>query len=105
MPMIFLQPCEGGATCNPHQKLEALQRINQALHATLDLRTVLQHIIAETIPLLAAQSGSVILHDEATNEAELTTTYGQDASSRTLRYPLPGSLTGWVATHQRPLRV
>src|SRR5262249_20598016 len=105
MPMTFLKPREGGATRSPRQEFEALQRINQALHETLDLGVVLQRIIAETVPLLAAQSGSVILHDDATNEAELTTTYGQDASSHTLRYPLPGSLTGWVAAHQRPLRV
>ena len=54
---------------------------------------------------LYAQSASVILHDEGTQEVELTTTYGPPPAFHTLRYPLAGSLTGWVAQHRRPLRV
>src|SRR5262249_40634393 len=50
-------------------------------------------------------SASVILHNDAAGEAELTTTYGEGTAFQTLRYPLSGSLTGWVAEHQRPLRV
>ncbi|HEV8714699.1 MAG TPA: ATP-binding protein, partial [Candidatus Binatia bacterium] len=87
------------------QALKALQRINQALSTTLDLHEVLPRIIAEVFSLLAAQGASVILHHDATGEAELTTTYGKEDTFQTLRYPLSGSLTGWVAEHQRPLRV
>lgn len=47
----------------------------------------------------------MILHDGTTNEAELLTSYGGDGTLHRLRYPLPGSLTGWVAAHRRPLRV
>jgi PAS domain S-box-containing protein len=87
------------------QELKALQRINQALNTTLDLREVLGRIIDEVVALLRAQSASVILHDEATGEAELATTYGSNSSFQTSRYALFGSLTGWVAEHKCPLRV
>src|SRR5262245_8968795 len=75
----------------------ALSRISAAITATLDLHEVLRRIITESVQLLGAQSASVILHDAATQEAQLTTTYGQALSAQTLRYPLAGSLTGWVA--------
>jgi PAS domain S-box-containing protein len=87
------------------QELKAVQRINQALNATLDLDEVLQRIITEIVPLLAARSGSVILYDEATQEGEVVTSYGATSGLHALRYPLVGSLAGWVAEHQRPLRV
>src|SRR5262245_34504780 len=87
------------------QELKAVQRINQALNATLDLDEVLQRIITEIVPLLAARSGSVILYDEATQEGEVVTSYGATPGLHALRYPLVGSLAGWVAEHQRPLRV
>lgn len=87
------------------QELQALQRINQALNSTLDLGEVLSRIITEVASLLTARSVSVILHNDTTGEAELTTTYGRSATTQTFRYPLPGSLTGWVAEHQRTLRI
>lgn len=91
----------------PHRdgQVEVLQRISLAVSATLDLTEVLRRIIREITSLFAAHSASVILHDDATNEAELLTSYGGDRAFRRLRYPLPGSLTGWVAAHRRPLRV
>lgn len=88
-----------------HQEFQALQRINQALNTTLDLGEVLSRIITEVASLLAARSASVILHNDTTGEAELTTTYGRSATTQTFRYPLPGSLTGWVAEHQRALHI
>ncbi len=87
------------------QQQAALQRINFAINSTLDLNEVLQRIILEAVHRVTAQSASVILHDDTTDEAELLTTYGQPLAFRTLRYPLAGSLTGWVARHRRPLRV
>jgi len=87
------------------QELKALQRINQALNTTLDLGEVLARIIDEVVSLLAAQSASVILHNDVTGEAELATTYGGDQAFQTRRYALSGSLTGWVAEHKCPLRV
>ncbi|MBI3795653.1 MAG: PAS domain S-box protein [Deltaproteobacteria bacterium] len=81
-----------------------LQRINHVFNSTLDLNEVLQKIIAEIVPLFAAQSASVILYHETTQEAEISTSY-TTAALHALRYPLVGSLAGWVATHKRPLRV
>jgi PAS domain S-box-containing protein len=86
-------------------EVETFQRINQALNATLDCREVLQRIIAEIAQLLAAQSASVILYDDTAYEAEVVTSYGETSALQTFRYPLAGSLAGWVANHQRPLRV
>jgi PAS domain S-box-containing protein len=71
----------------------------------LDLEEVLSRIITEVASLLTARSASVILHNDTTGEAELTTTYGGSTTTQTFRYPLLGSLTGWVAEHQRTLRI
>jgi PAS domain S-box-containing protein len=87
------------------QEAATLRRINQVLNTTLELRAVLQRIVIEITHLLSAQGASVILHHDATHEAELTTSYGADTEVRTARYPLAGSLAGWVAKEQRPLRV
>lgn len=87
------------------QETTTLKRINYVISTTLNVGEVLKRIITEVVQLLAARSASVILHDDITHEAELTTTYGTGAAVHTLRYPLQGSLTGWVAEHQRPLRV
>jgi PAS domain S-box-containing protein len=82
-----------------------LQRINLVINTTLDLQEVLRRIVNEIVVLLRAQSASVILYDRQTGEAELMTTYGQGSALGSLRYPLAGSLAGWVAAHQQPLRV
>jgi len=84
---------------------ESLQRINFAINTTLNLQEVLRRIVAEIVSLLNAQSASVVLYNRQTDEAQLTTTYGQDATTGTLRYPLAGSLSGWVAANRKPLRV
>src|SRR5215471_237806 len=86
-------------------EIESLWRISQIINSTLDFAEVLRRIIRETSLLFAAQSASVILHHEATNEAELTTTYGAEEAVRSLRYSLAGSLTEWVKIHKQPLRI
>jgi len=95
--------------CSPSRSqrraLETLLHINQFISATLDLDEVLRRLITELVPLLSAQSASVIFYDDATAEAELVTSYGADDSFHSLRYPLTGSLAGWVAEHKQPLRV
>jgi PAS domain S-box-containing protein len=46
----------------------------------------------------------VIFTDQQTGTAELATTYGRGARLGSLRYPLEGSLAGWVTCHQHSLR-
>lgn len=87
------------------RELETLLRISQTISSTLDLNEILRRLINELVPLLAAQSASVILYDHPTAEAELVTSYGADDTFQTLRYPLVGTLAGWVAEHRKPLRV
>ncbi|MBI3756757.1 MAG: PAS domain S-box protein [Deltaproteobacteria bacterium] len=83
----------------------SLQRINLAINTTLDLQEVLHRIVSEIVSLFSAQSASVILYNLQEGQAELTTTYGQHAAPTSLRYPLAGSLAGWVASQQRSLRM
>src|ERR1043166_8439766 len=88
-----------------HSLIEAasgsLQRINLAINTTLDLQEVLRRIVSEIVALFNAYSASVIFYDLQAGQAELTTTYGQGATLSSLRYPLEGSLTGWVASQKR----
>jgi len=86
-------------------EIQALWRISQTINATLDLDEVLRAIILEVPGLLTAQSASVVLHDDATKEAHIITTYAREGAVHSLRYPLAGSLTEWVSIHKRPLRV
>jgi PAS domain S-box-containing protein len=97
----FIIPDSSGLS---EAETESLQRINTVINTTLDLQEVLRRIVNEIVALLGAQSASVILHDETTQEAEVLTSYGTASSPSSLRYPLAGSLTGWVALHQKPLR-
>lgn len=93
---------------SPHEiaaVAEALQRINTVINATWDTPSVLRHVVREAVAILSAQDASVILYDFQNKEAELLTSYGKPEALQTLRYPLAGSFAGWVAEHQRPLRV
>ncbi len=103
--IIASKPSDGSASKGERRELETLLQISQFISATLDLDEVLRRLITELVPLLAAQNASVIFYDEATAEAELVTSYGADDSFQSLRYPLAGSLAGWVAEHKQPLRV
>lgn len=100
-----------GGTLSPSPRFpegsaaSVLQRINLVINTTLDLQEVLRRIVGEIVTLLQAQSASVILYDQQSHEAQLMTTYGQGATLGSVRYPLAGSLAGWVATHRQPLRV
>jgi PAS domain S-box-containing protein len=96
-----MTPGSGGLS---ESEAESLQRINTVINTTLDIQEVLHRIVDEIVALLGAQSASVILYDETTQEAEVLTSYGTASSPSSLRYPLAGSLTGWVALHQKPLR-
>lgn len=96
--------CHEVKTC-VEQESASLRRINHALNTTLDLRIILQRIVAEITHLLSARGASVILHNEALHKAEATTSYGVDAKIRTARYPLADSLAGWVARERQSLRV
>lgn len=84
---------------------EALQRINTVINTTWDIQSVLRHIVCDAVAVFAAQDASVVLYDFQSNEAELLTSYGKPEGLQTLRYSLVGSFAGWVAEHQRPLRV
>lgn len=83
---------------------KSLRQINTVINTTLDLQEVLRRIVNEIVALLGAQSASVILYDDTTQEAEVLTSYGTASSPSSLRYPLAGSLAGWVALQQKPLR-
>jgi GAF domain-containing protein len=84
---------------------DSLQRINLTINTTLDLQEVLRRIVSEIVTLFNASSASVILYHLQKGQAELTSTYGQGVTFSSLRYPLEGSLAGWVANQKRSLRV
>lgn len=93
--MVYaLSTSEGGKT--EASVAASLQRINLAISTTLDLQEVLHRIVDEIVALFHAQSASVILYDHKTDEAHLTTTYGQDATTGTLHIRSPDRwLAGW----------
>jgi len=88
------------------EQLAALQRVNDAANADLELSARLQAIIETTVQVSRAEAGAIYLCDEASEELILSATVGLDPSAiGKVRLKLDEGLTGWVARERQPLSV
>jgi len=84
--------------------LGCLARIGAKLNSTEDPREALGHILGELVAALGASSASIALIDPAASLLRIEVSHGLgDADREPL--PLGQGITGWVATHARPLLV
>jgi len=84
--------------------LERLQKIGQAITASLDLDTILTEVVDAAVELSAAEEGSLLLLDEASGELYMRAArnFGEDFV-RTFRIPAADTLAGEVLRSGQPL--
>ncbi len=84
--------------------LGCLARIGAKVNSTEDPREALGHILAEVVGTLGASSASIALIDPAASLLRIEVSQGLGDADRD-PLPLGQGITGWVATHAKPLRV
>ncbi len=88
------------------EQLAALQRVNDAANANLELSARLQAIIETTVQVSRVEAGTIYLCDEAGQELVLSAAVGLDPKAiGKARLKLAEGLTGWVARERQPLSV
>lgn len=86
------------------RRLERLLEVNRSMSAILDLDDLLQHILNIGAELVDAESCSILLHDEESQQLYFAA--GPPAllsRAQNIPVPLENSLAGWVFTHHEPL--
>lgn len=79
---------------------QALVESSVRLNSLLNLPELLSAIIASVAPLLDAETGSLLLLDEATNELTFEVATGaQGERLREMRVPADSGIAGWVLQH------
>jgi signal transduction histidine kinase len=85
--------------------LEALYKVSNVLHSTLDSQEALRLILREAVSLMRASSGSAALINPTTGFLEIQASHGLPASASELRLRVGEGITGWVARTGKPARV
>jgi len=85
-----------------YSRLDALVEVSQTITSTLDLSTILDHILKESLEILGANHGTLRLLNRATAELELRAHRGEigDLTRQPLR--IGQGIVGWVAEHGKP---
>jgi two-component system NtrC family sensor kinase len=86
--------------------LEALQRVGQAITASLDLDSVLTAVVEAAVELTGAEEGSLLLLDESSNELYMhaARNFNEDFV-RTFRVPVQDSLAGEALRSRQPVLI
>lgn len=85
------------------RQLAVLNEVGSSITSTLDLRTVLETIVAKAIELLGAEAGSLLLVDDQHNELIFEVTFGPAAEDlRGQRLPFGKGIVGAVAQTRQP---
>ncbi len=86
------------------RRLERLLEVNRSMSAILELEPLLQHILEVGTDLVNAESGSILLYDEQSDQLRFVAgPPGVIERLKDLPVPLESSLAGWVFTHNEPL--
>jgi signal transduction histidine kinase len=88
-----------------HERLQLLYHVSTVIHATLDPQEALKLILGETVRLLRASSGSIVLLNPTTGVLDIEAAHNLPAAAAALRLRPGEGVTGWVARHGRPARV
>jgi sigma-B regulation protein RsbU (phosphoserine phosphatase) len=85
-----------------HRLIQVLARLS----SSRNLSDLLQAIMATAVELLHAETSSLLLVDEETNELTFEVTTGQPGRD-VVKYRVPAGqgIAGWVVEHGRPLRI
>ncbi len=72
-------------------ELRALGEVSQAVNSTVDLKAVLNTIVAKATQLSSTEAGAIYVFDQTVQEFHLPATYGMDDAIRLASY-VPGEL-------------
>ena len=84
--------------------LELLYHVSREVATALDLRTVLQRVLYETLQNVGGERCSVVVLDDAGRAVDATIVYGEQLHEHTtqqLRDTVERGLAGWVIRHRK----
>ncbi len=84
------------------KRLEILNTVSREVHSSLDLKEVLQIVLAGAVRWMRAQSGSVCMVNPTTGFLEVEAVLGLPAEAARVRLRVGEGITGWVARTGRP---
>jgi signal transduction histidine kinase len=87
------------------QHLNLINRLTKIFHSSLNPKIILKLTLLDTIQLLNATSGSVVLINPETGCLEIEASAGLSAKGRKLQLRMGEGVTGWVAFHGKPARI
>jgi phosphoserine phosphatase RsbU/P len=89
------------------ERLEMLVQINSMINSSLDFGSVLREILECAKRIVGADAASIMLRDEQTGDLLCLTASGEVGGQVEEEYRIPRGkgLAGWVAEHQKPLRI
>ncbi len=87
------------------RRLELLYQVSKVIHSTLDPEEALHLILRETVKLMDATSGSVVLLNPTNRMLEIHATHGLPADADKLQLQPSEGITGWVARKGQAARV
>jgi signal transduction histidine kinase len=84
---------------------ELLARVGSVINSSLEPTRVLNLVLRETVEVMNATSGSLILIDPHTQLLEIVVAIGLGKEAQELKLAIGRGVTGWVAKTAKPLRV
>jgi PAS domain S-box-containing protein len=88
------------------REMAALNKASQTISSTLDLKAVLDLIIAEIRSLVDAEAASVLLYDPTSDELEFAASAGPAATELVgTRLPITAGIAGWVMREKQSVLV
>ncbi len=86
--------------------ITALLRVGALLNSTLDLKQVLHLSMEEAAKLTQAEASAILLIEERTGDLVFEVATGsKEEGTREIRLRRGEGVAGWVATHDRPVRI
>lgn len=88
-----------------HEEMQVLYEIAKAVSGTLDLRTVLDSLVAVICRAFGYENSAVVIADPETGEMTVEAAYGYQRPVVGTRIPAGSGIVGWVARTGAPLIV
>ena len=85
--------------------LELLYNVSRELASALDLRTVLQRILFQSLKYVGGERGSIVVMDDNGKVVDSAIVYGRkihDHTTQQLRETVERGLAGWVVRKRQP---
>ncbi len=85
--------------------LELLYNVSRELASALDLRTVLQRVIFQSLKYVGGERGSIVVMDDNSKVVDSAIVYGRKVHNHTtqqLRETVERGLAGWVVRQRQP---